>query len=246
MKNKDVLLLETKNIVKNYIGLCAVDNINFRVNSGDCFCMIGPNGAGKSTFFKLLMGIEKVDSGEIYFENKRITNTPLFIRARNRMGMKFQKNNIFEELTVEDNLKTAAAIATNAKHEQNLHYEPLDLFTKFTELNKISKSIAKNITYCQKQWLEISMVLCSYPILLLLDEPSAGMTTEETFETAKVLKEISKLGISIIVVEHDMKFVQEVNWQTFILHQGRILFNGSVSEVQKNKEVQEIYLGKTS
>lgn len=244
MNNKDVLL-ETKNILKNYIGLCAVDHINFRINVGDCYCLIGPNGAGKSTFFKLLMGIEKADSGEIYFKNKRITNTPLFIRAKNGLGMKFQKNNIFEELTVEDNLKTAAIIAKNAKHEQKKHYEPLDIFNKFTELNKISKSIAKNITYCQQQWLEISMILCSDPNLILLDEPTAGMSTEETFETVKALKEISKVGISIIVIEHDMKFVQEVNWKTYVLHQGKILFDGSVSEVQNNKEVQEVYLGKT-
>lgn len=240
MKNKEKLLLETKNVVKKFGGVIAVDHINFNVNLGNSLCLIGPNGAGKSTFLKLLTGEEKIDFGEIYYKNKRITKDPIFTRVRNGISMKFQTNNIFENLTIEQNLKTAALIA-----KRDGHYKPLDLFVSLAGFSRILKTTARNLQHSQKQWLEIAMALSVQPSLLLLDEPTTGMTQEETSKTAELLKEIGKMGLSIIVVEHDMRFVRELNWPVFVLHQGKIFFNGSVSEVQAQKEVQRIYLGKT-
>jgi len=234
--------LETRSISKKFGGIVAADNIDFKVYPGELRCLIGPNGAGKSTLFSILCGFQQAESGEILIFGQNVTKKLAFERVRLGVGLTFQTNRAFHDLSVRENL----AIPHFALKKDNIKVENkrLDYALGAFGLDLNDPTKAGELTHDQLQWLEMSMALSSNPNILLLDEPTAGMAEEETSKTGKVLKFLNSIGLTIVVVEHDMDFVRNVAQSVTVLHQGRIFAEGSVEEITSNEEVKQIYLGK--
>lgn len=202
-------------------------------------CLIGPNGAGKSTFFSILTGLYRQDSGEIYFKGDRITNLQPFQRVRKGISLKFQTTRIYLNLTVEENLKIPSYNLKDTKEGRKY----LDWALTVFDLHQYMDHPVKGLSHGHQQWLEICLALATAPDILLLDEPTSGMTPEETSHTAEFIKALNKAGMSVLVVEHDMAFVRQIASSITILHQGSIFAEGNISEIESNKEVRAIYLG---
>jgi len=236
------IILETRSLNKRFGGVVAANNIDFAVRSGEFRCMIGPNGAGKSTLFAMLCGIQRADSGQIFIFGHDVTRMQAFRRVRLGVGLTFQTNRVFHELSVQENLTIPQASANLANNETGLERLKFALDAFGIDPNDETKAV--ELTHNRLQWLEIAMVLAGYPTLILLDEPAAGMSSDETSKTATVLKHLNSTGLTIVVVEHDMAFVREVAQTVTILHQGQIFAEGSLTEITSNDEVRKIYLGK--
>ena len=236
------VILETRALTKRFGGVIAADGIDLKVHSGELRCMIGPNGAGKSTLFSMLCGIQRADSGQIFISGQEVTRMEAFRRVKLGVGLTFQNNRVFHELSVRDNLaipRAPTGAADNEAGRQRFKYV-LEAFG----LDPDDETRAGELSHNQLQWLEIAMVLAGHPNLVLLDEPTAGLATDETSKTAEVLKGLNTTGLTIVVVEHDMTFVRDVAQTVTVLHQGQIFAEGSVSEITSNEQVKSIYLGK--
>ncbi|MGE0007046.1 MAG: ATP-binding cassette domain-containing protein [Parvibaculaceae bacterium] len=240
MANSASLLVE--GLSKRFGGVVATDNVSFALDPGSIQCIIGPNGAGKSTFFSLLAGIQKPDKGRIVFKDVDITRMLPAARVRQGLGLTFQTNRVFHDLSVRQNLQIAKAAAAESGNEVKDKRYRLALGRFGLAADDPAK--ARNIPHHQRQWLEIVMVLASGPDLLLLDEPTAGMSPQETSNTAQVLRELNRTGLTLIVVEHDMAFVRDIAQRVTVLHQGRIFADGALDEVTGRQDVRDIYLGR--
>ena len=237
------VIIETRSLNKRFGGVVAADNVNFKVLSGELRCMIGPNGAGKSTLFAMLCGIESADSGQISIFGHDVTRTLAFQRVRLGVGLTFQTNRAYHELSVRENLmipQASARLENKEVGEARLAFA-LDAFGLDPNDDKTK---AAELSHNQLQWLEIAMILVGYPNLILLDEPTAGMALEETQKTATVLKHLNSTGLTIVVVEHDMAFVKNVAQTVTVLHHGQIFAEGSVAEITAHEDVRRIYLGR--
>jgi ABC-type uncharacterized transport system ATPase subunit len=234
--------LMVQNLNKRFGGVVATDNVSFALSPGSIQCIIGPNGAGKSTFFSLLAGIQRPDSGRIVFKDIDITRMLPAVRVRQGLGLTFQTNRVFHDLSVRQNLQIAKAAAADSgnKVKDDRYLLALERFG----LDASDRAQARNIPHHQRQWLEIVMVLASGPDLLLLDEPTAGMSPQETSNTAQVLRELNQTGLTLIVVEHDMAFVRDIAQRVTELHQGRVFADGALDEVTRRQDVRDIYLGR--
>lgn len=234
------VILDVRRLTKRFGGVVAASSLDFSVRRGELRCVVGPNGAGKSTFFSLLCGILIADGGEIAFAGRDVTRLAAFRRVRLGMGLTFQTNRTFHALSVRDNLDTARGHGSTGASEGAPLERALDAFGLHAELN----TPARELPHHQQQWLEICMALAGGPRLLLLDEPTAGMSPGETRETAGLLRTLAKSGLAIVVVEHDMGFVRDVADSVTVLHQGAIFAEGSIEEISSREDVQEIYLGR--
>ena len=238
--DSDQEIISTHNLNKKFGGIVVAKNVNFSVNKGELRCLIGPNGAGKSTLFSLLCGIEKADSGQITILNKNVTKLKSFQRIKLGLGLKFQTNRAFQNLSIRDNLSISnnkINIRNNAEERYQL---ALTEFGLKSEENKQAGELPHNML----QWLEITMILASFPKIVLLDEPTAGMSVEETLFTGSVLKRLNATGLTIIVIEHDIQFVKDVANKITVLHEGEIFSEGTAEEVSNSEEVKNIYLGR--
>jgi branched-chain amino acid transport system ATP-binding protein len=231
--------LATEHLAKRFGGVVATDDVSLSVKAGELLCIIGPNGAGKSTFFSLLCGIQQPDAGRILFKGEDITHLPPFARVRKGIGLTFQTNRSFVELDVSQNLAIPMTSLRDARSAERYRYA-LDLFG----LAENDPTPVRELAHDRRQWLEILMVLAGGPELLLLDEPTAGMSPEETSQTAKVLRHLNETGLTIIVVEHDIAFVREVAQRVTVLHQGRVFADGGLDEITTRQDVRDIYLGR--
>jgi branched-chain amino acid transport system ATP-binding protein len=230
-------VLETEGLTKRFGGLTAVDDVDYRVQPQRIQCIIGPNGAGKSTFLKLLTGRLFADEGEIRYEGEDITRKEPYERVRKGMSIKFQDVNVYPELTVRDNLRIAVQRQTD-------DYETaIDELLAMTQLQKKEQTRVDDLAHGQQQWLEIAMATAVSPNLLILDEPTAGMTVGETEETGELIESLVDDGMTIIVVEHDINFVRQIADEVTVLHNGSVFAQGSVEEIESNEAVQRIYLG---
>lgn len=242
MVMEPTVAIETLSLNKSFGGVVAASNVNFKVLSGEFRCMIGPNGAGKSTLFAMLCGIESADSGQIFVFGQDVTHTQAFKRVRLGVGLTFQTNRAFHALSVRENLaipQASARLENKEVGQARLEFA-LDAFG----LDPNDESKAAELSHNQLQWLEIAMVLVGYPNLILLDEPAAGMASEETLRTAKVLKHLNSTGLTTVVVEHDMAFVKDAAQTVTVLHQGKIFAEGSVADIIAHEDVRRIYLGR--
>lgn len=244
-------ILETRGLTKKFGGLTAVDHIDLSLAGGELRCIIGPNGCGKSTFFNLITGNYRPTEGQVIFEGNEITGKPVHIIGRMGIGRKFQVPGIFNQLTVYDNIQ----VPFFHDHRRSLFFKPgknSDIHQKIMALlekiNLVDKADlpAINLAHGEKQWLEIGMVLARQPRLMLLDEPTAGMTVTETHQTAALIRDISrKEKISILVIEHDIGFVREIARRITVLYKGAVFKEGSYETIQTDESVRRIYLGRS-
>ncbi|MDD2765121.1 MAG: urea ABC transporter ATP-binding protein UrtD [Opitutaceae bacterium] len=248
-------LLTVEDVSKTYDGFKAISNLNFYLFAGELRTVIGPNGAGKSTFFDLLTGRAKPDAGKIEFgrsEDPQSDLTALNEYEINRLGIgrKFQTPSVYVEHTVWENLvlslKGPRGVFASLFHRlSSTERDRIDALLRLIRLDAKRGWKAGLLAHGEKQWLEIGMLLAQEPKVLLVDEPAAGMTDEETHRTGELLLSLAGKH-SLIVVEHDMTFVKQIarDGQVTVLHQGTVLCEGKFDDVQANPRVREIYLGR--
>ncbi len=232
-------LLQTVKLNKSFGGLHVTDDVNLTIETGEIHCLIGPNGAGKSTLFRLLLGEYAPSSGNILYQGEEITRLKPFQRVQRGISVKFQVPGIFKGLTVRQNLEIALQSRLKSKELQ----EEAQRLRAFLQLDGSAEERAGNLSHGQQQWLEIGMAMSLKPRLLLLDEPTAGMSPEETHMTGEMIMELNKSGISVLAVEHDMDFVRQVAHRVTVLHFGKIFAQGTIDEMMASEEVAQIYLG---
>ena len=228
------VILKTQSVTKKFGGFTAVEKVSLSVSQGEVRFIIGPNGAGKSTFFKLIIGYHNPDEGSIIYKDKNIEKLKLHERINLGMGVKFQAPSIFSELTVLQNL----SLANNQKNTLNLN----DLLNDFS-LEKEKNNLAGDLSHGKKQWLDIALSTISKPDLVFLDEPTAGLSVDETRITGEIVKNLNKQGITFVVVGHDMDFVKQTATKVSVLHLGKMFIEGSVDKVLSDKGVNDVYLG---
>ena len=244
--------LYVDDITVSFDGFKALNQLSLTINVGELRCVIGPNGAGKTTMMDCITGKTRPDAGKVFFGSNidllRLTEPQI---AQAGVGRKFQKPTVYEQLTVFENLELAlkadrrpmAALFWRLGSEQLGRIEEM---LKLIHLQADAQRTAGLLSHGQKQWLEIGMLLMQEPKVLLLDEPVAGMTDEETERTAELFLSLEGKH-SLVVVEHDMKFVGELTQgrkKVTVLHEGSVLAEGLLSEVQANEKVVEVYLGR--
>ena len=242
-------ILYLDNISVSFDGFKALNKLSLTIDAGELRCIIGPNGAGKTTLMDVITGKTRPDSGSVFFgQTIDLTRMNEAEIAHAGIGRKFQKPTVFENQSVFDNLELAmktdkrarrSLFASLSKAQNARIAEVLELI----QLEARASHAAGLLSHGQKQWLEIGMLLMQEPKLLLLDEPVAGMTDEETERTAKLCQALAGQH-SVIVVEHDMAFVSSIARTVTVLHEGSVLAEGSMEQVQKNEQVIEVYLGR--
>ena len=246
MKTKN--LLELKNVSVSFEGFFALKELNITLKKGELRAIIGPNGAGKTTFLDVITGKVKPNNGEVLFNGKSLIGKKEHKIARVGVGRKFQSPRIFENLTVEENLEfsvsqsvsTFKLISNQATNEKKQEIEKLLNVINLTNSSKIK---AGALSHGQKQWLEIAMLLGQKPSLMLVDEPVAGLTDEETELTADLLKSLAGKN-TVVVIDHDMEFIRRLESDVTVLNQGTVLCEGKMESIQSDPKVIEVYLGK--
>jgi branched-chain amino acid transport system ATP-binding protein len=232
-------LIETRGLSKHFGGVQAVRDIDFSLAEGELRCLIGPNGAGKSTFFKLLTGQIKPSAGSVLFRGVDITGLQAHEIARLGIGIKTQVPSVFNGLSVRENLWIAAARHKKAKGAAL----EVEASVERLSLGCFADKVVGQLAHGQRQWVELGVVLCGDPGLILLDEPAAGMTEDERGRTAELIREINRKH-PMIVVEHDMSFIRTIARRITVFDRGSILMEGDVAEVFGNQAVRDVYLGK--
>lgn len=241
IKPAPIPLLETRGLSKAFGGVAAVDKVDFRLEHDQVRCIVGPNGAGKSTFFKLLTGNMQADGGRIIFRGRDITAMHPFQRAKLGIGVKVQNLAVYQDLTVRHNLFVPLRHDTPRREMADRIGR---LLTRL-HLAGTEEQPASALSHGQRQWLAIGMALAMKPTLLLLDEPTAGMGPEETSATADLIKAVNRDGVTVVVVEHDMAFVRQLDVPITVLHYGQVFAEGSLKEIEDHEDVRRIYLGTT-
>jgi urea ABC transporter ATP-binding protein UrtD len=243
-------ILETKALTKKFGGLIAVDQVNLRLDEGELRCIIGPNGCGKTTLFNLISGFYKPSEGQVLYNGQDITGKAVYTISKLGIGRKFQVPSVFNQLTVYENIRVPFYFryrhsrSAGTDTERSADQEMMGILAKVNLSDRL-QDLAINLGHGEKQWLEIGMVLASKPRLMLLDEPTAGMTVSETSKTAQLIRSISQeTGISILVIEHDISFVREIAGRITVMYKGALFKEGSYEEIQTDEEVREIYLGR--
>ncbi|SIP88199.1 urea ABC transporter ATP-binding protein UrtD [Marinobacterium stanieri] len=242
------VLLYVEGVSVSFDGFKALNDLNLYINDGELRCLIGANGAGKTTMMDVITGKTQCDEGSVYFGqtiNLLEKSEPEI--AQLGIGRKFQKPTVFEAHTVFDNLemslKTAKGIwQTLMARLSPTEIDHIDRVLEIIGLKEHRFMLAGALSHGQKQWLEIGMLLVAEPRLLLVDEPVAGMTAEETEKTAELLTSLAG-DHTVVVVEHDMEFVRSIARTVTVLHQGSVLAEGTMEQVQNNRDVIEVYLG---
>jgi len=250
---KTEAILEVIDLSKHFGGLAAVSNISIDVMPRETLAIIGPNGAGKTTFYNMLSGRMSPTSGRIVFEGRDITGLPPHRISRLGISRSFQINNIFTEMSVRENVEVAlTAYHGDARRWGNVasRNRPIqaeaDQLLERLSLGALSHRRAGVISYGDKRLVEIAMVLATRPRLVLLDEPTAGMTPDETRRVTELIKSLAAGGdTTFLVTEHDMNVVFDLADRILVMHRGQILALGSPAEVRAHPEVRKAYLGDT-
>ena len=245
------VILAAEGVNKAFDGFKAINDLNFYLDEGELRTVIGPNGAGKSTFLDLITGRTRLDTGKIVFGTgvgEEITSKKEYEIYRMGIGRKFQTPSVFTEHTVFDNILLGlkgerGVFKTLFSKLSSTDRDRIEDVLKIVGLFEKRDEQAGSLAHGQKQWLEIGMLLAQDAKLLLVDEPAAGMTDEETHKTGELLLSLAGKH-SIIVIEHDMVFVRQIATKVTVLHQGHVLCEGTVDDVQNDPEVRSVYLGR--
>jgi len=246
MSNTD-FVLAVEDLTVSFDGFKAIDALNLYVDKNELRVIIGPNGAGKTTLLDLICGKTRASAGSIKFKNGEMTRLPEYEIVRKGIGRKFQTPSIYENLSVFQNLEVSfprgrgvfGALAFKRDDEVKNRVQAVAAEIGLADTLETEAGL---LSHGQKQWLEIGMLLMQDPELLMLDEPIAGMSVRERELTADLLQRICK-GRSVIVIEHDMDFVKRIAHKVTVMHQGKILAEGSMEQVQNDPKVVDVYLG---
>jgi urea transport system ATP-binding protein len=242
-------LLYLDGVTVSFDGFRALNNLSIAVEAGEMRAIIGPNGAGKTTMMDVVTGKTRPDTGDVFFDGTfdltGLDETEIAVLG---IGRKFQKPTVFESHSVEDNLRLALKADRRARkalfwRETDEEQRRIDRLLDTVRLSAARNRMASDLSHGQKQWLEIGMLLAQDPKLLLVDEPVAGMTDTETRQTAELLKEINREH-TVVVVEHDMAFVRDLDVKVTVLHEGAVIAEGTIDQVSADDRVIEVYLGR--
>ena len=242
----DAAMLTVSGLEVDFDGFKAINGLDFSVGEGELRFLIGPNGAGKTTLIDVVTGLTRPSAGSARFAGQNLLGRKEHEIVRMGIGRTFQTATVFERLTVVENLDLAASFRMPMRSMLTRRKGTADRVTyamDAVELGNLAERPAGVLSHGQKQWLEIAMLLAQDPRLLLLDEPVAGMTPDERVRTGELLQLIAK-SHTVVVVEHDMAFLRRVASTVTVLHEGKVLCEGSVAEVQADPRVQEVYLGR--
>ncbi|UEM01546.1 urea ABC transporter ATP-binding protein UrtD [Skermanella rosea] len=247
MANETSFLLSVEGLTVSFDGFKAVENLSFYVEENEIRVIIGPNGAGKTTVLDLICGRTRATGGSIRFKGKEISRLREDRIVAEGIGRKFQNPSIYEDLSVFENLEISyprghSVFGALAFKRDAAVRDRIDEIAETIFLADHLDQRAEYLSHGQKQWLEIGMLLIQDPKLLMLDEPVAGMSVAERVKTADLLNRIIK-DRAVIVIEHDMKFVEDIAHRVTVLHQGKVLSEGSMSHVKNDPRVVEVYLG---
>ncbi|WP_454643730.1 urea ABC transporter ATP-binding protein UrtD [Bradyrhizobium liaoningense] len=239
--------LEIKNLCKSFDTVAVINDFSIELVEQTLCCLVGPNGAGKTTTMDLVTGRQKPTSGQIMFCDDDITGLDEHEIARRGIGRKFQVPAVFRDLSVRQNLEVAFSRSTNPiknffRFREPFFADKLDEVLAVTGLGGRLNVEAGILSHGETQWLEIGMVLMQNPRLLLLDEPVAGMTESEIERTSEIFNKLKKTN-TLVVVEHDMAFVRQIADLVVVMHMGSLLAQGSISDIEANERVREVYLG---
>lgn len=233
-------ILKVENLQRRFGNFWALNGVSLEFKTGQAYCIIGPNGAGKSTFFNLLAGRLSATAGRIFFDGEEIGSLLPHDRARRGISIKLQVPNVYQEFAVWENLWLAAAIRYPEPSEK---YAKIAAMAEEIGLSDRLHTPAGELSHGEKQWLEIGMAAVTEPRLILLDEPTGGMSGGETLRTVQLVKNLSKHS-TVIVVEHDMEFVRQLGANVTVFNRGEVFTTGTIEAIQKDDRVLEIYLGK--
>ncbi len=256
-----MILLETEKLTRAFGGVIAVNKVSFSVEEGLITGLIGPNGAGKTTLFNNITGLDTPTKGRVLFEGKDITGAAAHKICRMGIARTFQNIRLFKELTVVENVMIGRHFKTgksetrgrfvNAmnsyfrlKQEEEEIYERSLEWLRFFDMDDMSDELAKNLPYGKQRELEIARALATDPKLLFLDEPAAGMNPQETEHLMQIIRKIRELGVTVVLIEHDMKLVMSICDTITVLNYGMKLAEGTPVEIRSNTDVIEAYLGK--
>jgi branched-chain amino acid transport system ATP-binding protein len=238
---KGEIVVETRDLCMHFGGVRAVDEVDFALHDRELRCLIGPNGAGKSTFFKCLTGQLKPTSGAVMIRGLEMTGAESHQIAGLGVGIKTQVPNVFDGLTVEENVWLSARRWHEGARARTMTAETIERL----RLGDIRRALVGRLAHGQRQWVELGMVVAAEPWLVLLDEPAAGMTHEETFRTAELIREINATS-ALVVVEHDMQFIRMISKTVTLFHEGRILMQDTMDAISADPRAREVYLGRSA
>lgn len=254
-------LLETKHLTREFGGVIAVNDVDFVVTEGLVTGLIGPNGAGKTTLFNQITGVDKPTSGSIFFDGKEITGLPAWKISRMGIARTFQNIRLYRELTAVENVMMGLHFKVGespfhnrfqqaiksyifASRENRAVYSKAMEWLRFFDIDQSAQEFARNLPYGTQRELEIARALAAGPKLLFLDEPAAGMNPAETEHLMHVVDKIRSLGVTVVLIEHDMKLVMNICDQITVLNFGMKIADGTPNEIKKDKAVIEAYLGR--
>lgn len=257
-----MLLLHTQDLRKEFGGIIAVSDIDIEIFRNSITGIIGPNGAGKTTLFNAITGLDYPTKGHVFFKGKEITELPAYKITRRGIARTFQNIRLFREMTVFENIMIGRHFKGNhpfitknklmnsvlrviyvKKEERNIYENSME-WLKFFNLADVRNEYAGNLPYGRQKELEIARALATEPEIIFLDEPAAGMNHQETAQLMNTIKKIRELGITVVLIEHDMKLVMNICDKIIVLNYGRKIAEGTASQIQANDEVIEAYLGK--
>ncbi|MCW5749223.1 MAG: ABC transporter ATP-binding protein [Alphaproteobacteria bacterium] len=238
-------LLEVRNVAKTFGSLRALDGVDVTVETGTFHGLIGPNGSGKSTLLKAIAGAHFADSGSVIFDGRDITSATPYERARAGLSLKFQITAVLPELSVYDNVLLALQSGESlwslvrSRTRRGLNGKVMEALERFRLADR-ADDLAGELSHGQQQWLEIAMALASRPKLLLLDEPTGGMSPEERRVTGELLQPI-RSHCALVIVEHDLDFIKDICDHLTVLDQGKVLDDGTIEQIERSARVQEVY-----
>jgi lipopolysaccharide export system ATP-binding protein len=234
------MILRTKDLFKKYKYRMVVNGVSISVRQGEIIGLLGPNGAGKTTTFYMTIGFIKPYNGNVYLDDTEITNWAMYKRARAGIGYLPQEPSIFRRLTVEDNLMSIAQMLPVSKIKQK---EKVNLMLEDFGLTKLCKQLSITLSGGEKKRLEIARALITDPKFLLLDEPFVGIDPITVYEVQKVTKKLKEKGLGILITDHNVRETLEIIDRAYIIHEGKIMFEGNTKELLGNPEARKVYLG---
>ena len=239
----------TKDICRSFGGIQATNQVNFQLRPSELRSIIGPNGAGKTTLVNIITGRIPANSGKVVYKDEDITNCPPHVLVKKGISRTFQISSIFPDLSVFENLRIArqsklggsCRIFSKKESLRKVNEDAWKILERL-ELENVAGVVAQNLAYGDQRVLEVAIALCADPEILFLDEPTAGMSPTETHRTTELIKGLTE-HLSVVLIEHDMEVVMSVSDSITVLHQGRIIADGTPEEIRQNEEVKEAYLG---